>query len=264
MEGDGDADEGGEEGMRAEKKRMGEETERMMAEKERVDKERDEARQETKREMEVLRAMLAEFTKNEVEREGMNMGDTDSPSQKTMVDAAANTEKRTYAQAAAQTQAEKREEKGKGKENKKEAWGKGKGTSQTPPGSEQGAGLPQRFPFVGDMSEYEEEEAGKQGTMTKAVVVHGVSTNWRVNGVADCMERITGRVIGVRWLLGVGRRVGRQPHRWLSTWIGKSSWERRHLLRWRGRGTPLFRTSGGPDRFGFCVAMLYRRFGGFT
>ena len=59
------------------------------------------------------------------------------------------------------------------------------------------------------MSEYEEEEAEKQGTMTKAVVVHEVSTSWMVNGVADCMERITGRVIGVRWLLGVGRRSGK-------------------------------------------------------
>ena len=35
----------------------------------------------------------------------------------------------------------------------------------------------------------------------------GVSTNWRVNGVADCVERITERVIGVRWLFGVGRRL---------------------------------------------------------
>ena len=43
--------------------------------------------------------------------------------------------------------------------------------------------------------------------MTKSVVVHGVSTNWGVNGVADCVQRIT--VIGVRWLQGVGRRVGK-------------------------------------------------------
>ena len=27
--------------------------------------------------------------------------------------------------------------------------------------------------------------------------------------MADCVERITGRVIGVRWLLGVGRRLGK-------------------------------------------------------
>ena len=126
-----------------------------------------------------------------------------------MVDTATNTEKRTYAQAAAQTQAEKREEKEKRKGNENEVRGKGKGPSQTTPGSEQDAGLPQRFPFVEDMSEYEEEKAEKQGTMTKAVVVHGVSTNWRVNGVADCMERITGKVIGVRWLLGVGGHVGK-------------------------------------------------------
>ena len=92
-----------------------------------------------------------------------------------MKDAATNTERRTYAQAVAQTQAEKREEK-ETRKGKKEVRGKGKGPSKTPPGKEQGADLPQRFPFVGGMSEYEEEEVEKQGTMTKAVVVHGVST----------------------------------------------------------------------------------------
>ena len=69
-----------------------------------------------------------------------------------------NTERRTYSQAVAQTQAEKKEEKDTRKEKEKEVQGKGKGPSQTPPRSEQGAGLPQRFPFVKDMSEYEEEE----------------------------------------------------------------------------------------------------------
>ena len=47
------------------------------------------------------------------------------------------------------------------------------------------------------------------GTMTKAIVVHGVSTNWRVSRVADCVEGIMGKVIGSRWLLGAGRRVGK-------------------------------------------------------
>ena len=37
----------------------------------------------------------------------------------------------------------------------------------------------QRFPFVEDLSEYEEEEGKEEGTMTKAVVVHGVPINWR-------------------------------------------------------------------------------------
>ena len=45
--------------------------------------------------------------------------------------------------------------------------------------------------------------------MTKAIVVHGVSTNWRVGGVANCVEGIMGKVIGSRWLLGEGRRVGK-------------------------------------------------------
>ena len=65
----------------------------------------------------------------------------------------------------------------------------------------------QRFPFVEDLSEYEEEE--EEGTMAKAVVVHGVPTNWRINGVADCVGRIMGEVIGVRWLLGKKKREGK-------------------------------------------------------
>ena len=43
--------------------RMGEKKEWMRAEKERVEKESNEAREETKRETEALRAMLAEATK---------------------------------------------------------------------------------------------------------------------------------------------------------------------------------------------------------
>ena len=100
---------------------------------------------------------------------------------------------------AAQSQSE-----GKGK-------GKGKGpktpaatpvVSEVPGGA---AGPLQRFPFVEDQSEYEEEE--REGMMAKAVVIHGVSTNWRINGVADCAGRIMGEVIGVRWLLSEGRRI---------------------------------------------------------
>ena len=170
----------------------------------RVEKERDEDEEEEKKKLEgevqTLRTELVMATKKEKEAEDVEMGGIGSPSWKTNTDAAMNTETRTktYAQAAVQTQAEKREEKEKRKGNEKEVWGKGKG-----------AGLSQRFRFVEDMSKYEEKDAEKQGTMTKAVVVHGVSTNWRVNGVADCMERIIGRVIRVRWLLGVGRRVGK-------------------------------------------------------
>ena len=47
------------------------------------------------------------------------------------------------------------------------------------------------------------------GAMAKAVVVHGISTNWRVSGVADCVEGIMGQVIGARWLLGAEQRVGK-------------------------------------------------------
>ena len=135
--------------------------------------------------------------KKEAEKEDVEMGDIGSPSPKTTTDAATNTETtiRTYAQPAAQTPR-----------------GKGKGPSPPvakPEVSEvsgRAAGLPQRFPYVEDLSDYEEEEGG---TMAKAVVVHGVPTTWRINGVADCVGRIMGEIIGVRWLLGVRRREGK-------------------------------------------------------
>ena len=76
-------------------------------------------------------------------------------------DAATITERSTYAQAAAQTQSEKREEKESRKGKEEEVRGTGRGPSKTPPESEQGADLPQRFTFVEDMSEYEEEECRK-------------------------------------------------------------------------------------------------------
>ena len=116
---------------------------------------------------------------------------------------ATNTEKRTYAQAAGQTQAEVTKEKGKGKRKGPNTPAEESEVSEVSGGA---AGPLQRFPFVEDFSEYKEEE--KEGTMAKAVVVHGVPTNWRINGVADCAGRIMGEVIGVRWLLNEGRRIG--------------------------------------------------------
>ena len=71
-------------------------------------------------------------------------------------------------------------------------------TSEVSEVSEVRASLPHRFPFVEGLSEYEEEK--REGTMAKAVVVQWVSTNWRINGVADCAGKIIGEVIGVRWL----------------------------------------------------------------
>ena len=61
-----------------------------------------------------------------------------------------------------------------------------------------------------DLSDYEEEEGDKRnGTMAKAVVVHGVPIDWRINGVANVAERVMRKVIGVRWLLGERRRQGK-------------------------------------------------------
>ena len=73
-------------------------------------------------------------------------------------------------------------------------------------GLEVAVGLPHRLPYVEDLSDYEKEEE-EAGAMVKAVVVHGVPTNWKINGVADCAGRIMGEVIGVRWLLNEGRRI---------------------------------------------------------
>ena len=47
------------------------------------------------------------------------------------------------------------------------------------------------------------------GAMAKAVVVHGININWKVSGVANCVEGIMGKVIGAQWLLGAERRVGK-------------------------------------------------------
>ena len=172
--------------------------------------------------MGAVRAELMQAEKQEAE--DVEMGGVSLPSHKTMVDAAMNTERKTYAQAAAQTQAEKREE----KETRK---GKGPNTpvakSEILEVSGGAAGPLQRFPFVEDLNEYEEEEGKEEGTTTKAVVVHGVPTNWRINGVSDCVGRIMGEVIGVRWLLNERRREGKPASSELSIHRMKSSWDRR-------------------------------------
>ena len=124
----------------------------MTAEKKRVEKERDEAREETKREVgalqarlvgteketEVLRAILTEATKKAAEAEDTEMSGTNSTNptshEITMKDTATNTERRTYAQAAAQTQAEKREEKETRKGKEKEVRGSVRAPARHPPG----------------------------------------------------------------------------------------------------------------------------------
>ena len=71
-------------------------------------------------------------------------------------------------------------------------------------------GLPQRFPYVEDLSDYEQEEgAERNGTIAKAVVIHRVPNNWKINGVADCIGSIMREVSGVRWLLSERRREGK-------------------------------------------------------
>ena len=161
-------------------------------------------------EVDAVRAELVQAEKKQ-EEEDVEMGGTGPPSPKTTADVATNTETttRTYAQAEAQAQVEVKKEKGNRKEK-----AKGHNPPAATPAVWEGpggaTGLPQRFPYVEDLSDYEEEEgAERYGTMAKAVVVHGKPTNWRINGVADCAGRIMGEVIGVRWLLGERRREGK-------------------------------------------------------
>ena len=165
---------------------------------------------ERKGEMETLRAELVKAAKQE---EDVEMGGTGSPSQKIMLSAVTtNTEMRTYAQAAAQAQADVTREK---------AGGQGKGprittvtsevSEMVPEVSEVSTSLSHRFPFTEDLREYQKEErkSDREGTMAKAVVVNGMPINWRINGEADCAGRIMGEVIGVRWILNEGRRIAK-------------------------------------------------------
>lgn len=62
---------------------------------------------------------------------------------------------------------------------------------------------PTAVPVYGGLEYEEEGGGGENGMMAKAVVIHGVPTKWKINGVADCAGRITGEVIGVRWLLDI-------------------------------------------------------------
>ena len=136
----------------------------------------EEEKKKLEAEVDALRTQLVEAGNKEQEAGDVEMGGIDSPSQKIMINAATNTEPKTYAQAAAQTHTEVRKEKEKGKAEDK---GKGRGpntpvvTLEVSEVSGGAAGPLQRFPFVEDLSEYEEEGEKKTGTMAKAVVVHG-------------------------------------------------------------------------------------------
>ena len=61
------------------------------------------------------------------------------------------------------------------------------------------------------------------GATAKAVVVHGININWKVSGVADCVEEIMGKAIGVWWLLGVGQRAGKMASS-VVVYLNKEVW----------------------------------------
>ena len=123
------------------------------------------------------------------------------------MDATTNTEKRTYAQAAVQVQVEEKP-------------GTTPNLTALPDASDNKGKKPEATSAEvasvsasiggGSPRSHEVGFGGSAGgAITKAVVVHGISTNWRVSGVADCVEGIMGWVIGSRWLLGAGQRVGK-------------------------------------------------------
>ena len=175
---------------------------------------RDKARENKKEkeklgsELVALRVALAQVEKEKKEMEDIEMGGTSPPSPKTTADAATNTVMmtRTYAQVAAQPQEEGNTEKGK----RKVVTPAVLAVPAVPEVSE-GLVLPQRFPYVEDLSDYEEEGGNREGTMAKAVVLHGVPIDWRIGRLASWVEEYTGKgkVIGIRWLVGVERRVGK-------------------------------------------------------
>ena len=141
-------------------------------------------------------SIIVERVKKE-ELEDVEMGGISLSSQKTMVDAATNTEKRTYAQAAVQAQIEGKPEVAPPVSEVSVDKGK-KPEATSLEGARTGSGDPRSQ--VG---------RGTRGAMAKAVVIHGVSTNWKVSRVADYVEGVMGRVIGVRWLLGAVQRAGK-------------------------------------------------------
>ena len=152
-------------------------------------------------ELGVERTKRAELEAAQKLSEDVEMGGADLTPRKDTADAATNTENTTYAQAAVQDE-EKPEvpppvsstSNSKGKKPATHPFGE-------KPGPENARG--------GLRSQEVGNGGVTSGTMTKAIVVHGISTNWRVSGVADCVEGIMGKVIGSRWLLGAGRRVGK-------------------------------------------------------
>ena len=137
--------------------------------------------------------------------EDVKMGGTNLSPRKEMTDAATNTDGTKYAQVAVQER-NKPEVPPLGSSSLNNS--KGKKLAAHPFGEKPG---PENVRAGSGGSRSQEVGHGgvTSGTMTKAIVVHGVSTNWRVSGVADCVEGIMGKVIGSRWLLGAGQRVGK-------------------------------------------------------
>lgn len=126
----------------------------------------------TEGEMEALRAELVKVEKKKREAEDVEMGGSGSPSQEVTVDAATNTESGTYAQAGSANTS-------RGREGEGEKKGPNTAAAKSEMSEILGcvAGPLQGFAFVEDLIDYEEEVGEEEGTMTKAVVVHGVPTN---------------------------------------------------------------------------------------
>ena len=121
-------------------------------------------------------ALWAELTEVKKKKEvaDVEMGGTGSPFHKTIVDTSTNTEKeaKTYVQAAAQTYLEEE----KRKEEKRKRGPEPLVIAAVP---EIGQGS---MSISGGGLRSHEEGGEKAGAMAKAVVVHSIRTNWKVNG----------------------------------------------------------------------------------
>ena len=110
--------------------------------------------------------------------------------------------------------------------------------------------------------EYEEErgEGIRNGMMAKAVVIHRVPTNWRINGVADCVGRIIGEAIGVRWLLGERRREGKAASS-VVVYLQNKVFQRRRLIKMSEKRHSVVTYRWGP-KINFVIGGRVSCFGG--
>ena len=137
-------------------------------------------------ETDALRAELVQAENKEKEVEDVEKGGTGSSSQKTIVDAATNTARKTYAQAAAQTQAAVIKEKGKGKDKER--------CPNTPAAKSEGSkasgsvvDLPHQFAFVEIEASMKKSRVGRRGPNMR----RWRRLSWGTHQLADVRDTVS-------------------------------------------------------------------------